>query len=99
MPRPGMAMGRPRHPTSARPNIREFTDPPTRTACDAVGVRIEIVVDGTDPPAGQVLHDHAAVPFRGWIDLLAVLSGVLEPARDEDGDLGARTQPELGEDV
>lgn len=62
-------------------------------------VRIQIWVDGTDPPTGRVGDHGEPVPFCGWIDLLAVLSDVLETSRDEDGDLGARAQPELGEDV
>ena len=62
-------------------------------------VRIEIWVDGTDPPTGHVGDDGEPMPFCGWIDLLAVLSDILGAARDEEGDLGARTQPEFGEDV
>lgn len=62
-------------------------------------VRIEIWVDATDPPTGRVGDHGEAVPFCGWIDLLAVLSGVLDAARDEDGDLGPRAQPEFGQDV
>lgn len=62
-------------------------------------MRIEIQLDGTDPPVGRVSGDAGALPFQGWIDLLAVLSDVIGTARDEDGDFGARAQPELGEDV
>ncbi|GAA3772769.1 hypothetical protein GCM10022240_25970 [Microbacterium kribbense] len=62
-------------------------------------MHIEIWLDGTDPPAGRVGgHDHE-LPFRGWIDLMAALSRLLGSMREEDGDLGARSQPELGEDV
>jgi hypothetical protein len=65
-------------------------------------VHIEIWVDSTDPPVGrvgeigEVRDEH---PFVGWIDLLAVLTGILEAPRDEDGEFGARAQSELGEDV
>ena len=57
------------------------------------------MLDGTDPPAGRVLSGGAAVSFCGWIDLLAVLSGILETSRGEQGQLGPGAQRELGEDV
>ena len=62
-------------------------------------MRIEIWVDGTDPPTGRVGDRGGSVPFCGWIDLLAVLSEVLEAPRDEQGELGAGAQAQLGEDV
>ena len=58
-----------------------------------------IWVDQTDPPTGHVGDDGSGVPFCGWIDLLAVLTGILEAPGHEDGDLGARPQAELREDV
>lgn len=61
-------------------------------------MRIEIWIDGTDPPSGRVGDDGDPLPFCGWIDLLAVLSQILETPRDENGDLRARAQSELGED-
>lgn len=61
-------------------------------------MRIEIWIDGTDPPTGHV-GDGEPVPFCGWIDLLAVLSQILDPSCDEDRDLGARPDPELGQDL
>jgi len=63
--------------------------------CDSGSVRIEIWVDEIDPPTGRV----SDMPFRGWIDLLAVLSRVLETVGDEKGELDPRAQPELGQDV
>lgn len=62
-------------------------------------VRIEIWVDSTDPPTGRVGDHGEPVLFCGWIDLLAVLSNIVDTTGDEHSDLGARTQPELGEDV
>lgn len=62
-------------------------------------MRIEIWVDSTDPPVGRVDDHGESVPFCGWIDLLAVLSVVVETSGDEDGELRARAQPELREDV
>jgi len=66
--------------------------------CDAGTVRIEIMLDGIDPPVGRIAGRGGA-SFCGWIDLLAVLSGILEASRDEKGELGPRAQPELREDV
>lgn len=62
-------------------------------------MRIEIWVDSTDPPVGRVDDHGEAVPFCGWIDLLAVLSDVVEASGDEDGELRAGAQTELREDV
>ena len=79
--------------------IRELTDTRARARCDAGRVRIEILLDATDPPVGRVGHDGAQVAFRGWIDLLAVLSDVLEASRHEHGELGPGPKAELGQDV
>lgn len=62
-------------------------------------MRIEIWVDSSDPPAGRVEEDGEALPFCGWIDLLAVLSRVVGSSRDVEGEFGAGTQAQLAEDV
>ena len=62
-------------------------------------MHIDIWLDGTDPPEGRVGDDGRDVAFSGWIDLLSVLSRLLESVREVDGELGARPQSELGEDV
>ena len=62
-------------------------------------MRIQIWLDSTDPPTGRVGDQDDLRPFRGWIDLLAVLAGVLDASRDIEGDLRPRAQLELGEDV
>ncbi len=79
--------------------ISELTDLLGAPECDAGRVRIEIWVDGDDPPAGHVADGSVGVPFCGWIDLLAVLSQIVGTPGDEDGQLSPRAEPELGEDV
>ena len=79
--------------------IGELTDLLDAPECDAGRVRIEIWVDGVDPPAGHVADGGVGVPFCGWIDLLAVLSQIVGTPGDEDGQLSPRAEPELGEDV
>jgi hypothetical protein len=45
-------------------------------------VRIEISVDTFDPPEGTLVADDGeAIPFEGWLDLLRVLSELLEAKR------------------
>lgn len=42
-------------------------------------VRIEISVDTFDPPEGTLVADDGeAISFAGWLDLLRVLSELLE---------------------
>jgi hypothetical protein len=42
-------------------------------------MRIEISVDATEPPQGTVVIEEAEpIPFAGWLDLLRVLSDLLE---------------------
>lgn len=65
-----------RIPTSARP-----ADVFRAAAGDdgAVGLDIAIRVTGTGPPRGEVVVGRRTEPFTGWLQLLALLSGVLEP--------------------
>ncbi|MDQ0615390.1 hypothetical protein QF046_003031 [Microbacterium sp. W4I4] len=79
--------------------ISDLTDPDDDPRCDAGGVHIDIWLDGTDPPAGRVGGDGHELPFRGWMDMMAALTRLLDAVREADGDLGARAQSELGEDV
>jgi hypothetical protein len=45
-------------------------------------VRIEILVDTFDPPEGTLVADDGeSIPFAGWLDLLRVLSELLEVRR------------------
>lgn len=45
-------------------------------------MRIEISVDTFDPPEGTLVADDGeAIPFAGWLDLLRVLSELLEVRR------------------
>jgi hypothetical protein len=45
-----------------------------------IRVRIEISVDTFDPPEGVLVADDGeAIRFAGWLDLLRVLSELLEP--------------------
>ena len=60
-------------PSGSVAKISELTDLLDAPECDAGRVRIEIWVDGVDPPAGHVADGGVGVPFCGWIDLLAVL--------------------------
>ena len=82
-----------------RPKIRDLTDPHDARGCDAGIVRIEIWMDSADPPTGHVSEAGEALSFCGWIDLLAVLSRVVATRGHEEGQLGARPESQLGEDV
>ena len=62
---------------------------------------IQITLDETSPPAGSVAVPGRAVatPFRGWLDLMAALVELVGAPGDQEDELGAGAQAELGEDV
>jgi hypothetical protein len=62
-------------------------------------VHIDIWLEGADPPEGRVADGDHELRFRGWIELMASLTRLVESGGEADGEFGARTQPELGEDV
>lgn len=45
-------------------------------------MHIQIFVDAAQPLSGKVtLEDEPPVPFEGWLQLLCLLSDVLEPSK------------------
>ncbi|KGN37283.1 hypothetical protein [Knoellia subterranea] len=68
---------------------------------------IQITLDHARPPSGSVSVASggeapgvaAPTPFGGWLDLMAVLDGIVVAAGDEEDKLGAGAQAELREDV
>jgi hypothetical protein len=57
-----------------------------------VGVRLEVDLDGLDPPEGRVTLDtgdttaESGVAFSGWLELLAVMQSFLNREADEPND-------------
>lgn len=79
--------------------FRDLTDSRAIGRCHAGRVRIEICLDRTDPPQGRVRGGGQEVCFRGWIDLQSALSSLIGTLGEPHGQLDARAQSELGEDV
>jgi hypothetical protein len=52
-------------------------------------VHIDIWLDGTDPPEGRVAVGEHELRFRGWIELMASLTRLVESGGEADGELGA----------
>lgn len=59
------------------------------------GMRIELFIDGRDPPMGTLsVHGGNPMAFEGWLGLLGVLSTLTEAASEpwESGSDGGRSE-------
>ena len=85
----------------ARAKFSEPTDDGRTAPVSPWGVLIQITLDHSSPPVGTVtvLGGAAATPFQGWLDLMGALVEFVGAPSNEEDELGAGAQAQLGEDV
>ena len=92
--------------TGRQGNIAELSDVLCVWRAHTGRVELRLWLNGDDPVSGRVGADaQVTVAFVGWLGLLGVLEGlvasgsVCSTGHGLGGQLGARAEPELGEQV